>query len=199
MREIWRHPWMVTASNVLLVLALYSLLRVGCYAVNTDLFPNVSSAHLWEMLCGGVRFDLTAVLYLSSLYIIGMLLPLPAKWRENAVYQKVLTWLFLIPNAIGLIVNTIDIVYIRFTDRRTTCTFFQEFANDDNLWRIAAQGVVEYWYVTLMGIGVLVVLFLCTRKEYWSYSFCALERSIRFLVSLSCRSRTTQVKRWCLL
>ena len=156
---------MVAVSNVLLVLALYSLLRVGCYAVNTDLFPNVSSAHLWEMLCGGVRFDLTAVLYLSSLYIIGMLLPLPARWRENAVYQRVLAGLFIIPNAIGLIVNTIDIVYIRFTDRRTTCTFFQEFANDDNLLRIAGHGMAEYWYVTLMGLAALAVLVLCTRKK----------------------------------
>ena len=156
---------MVAVSNVLLVLALYSLLRVGCYAVNTDLFPYVSRAHLWEMLCGGVRFDLTAVLYLSSLYIIGMLLPLPAKWRENAVYQRVLAWMFIIPNAIGLIVNTIDIVYIRFTDRRTTCTFFQEFANDDNLLRIAGQGMAEYWYVTLMGLAALAVLVLCTRKK----------------------------------
>ena len=166
MKGIWRHPWMVAVSNVLLVLALYSLLRAGCYAVNTDLFPNVSRAHLWEMLCGGVRFDLTAVLYLSSLYIIGMLLPLPAKWRENAVYQRVLAGLFIIPNAIGLIVNTIDIVYIRFTDRRTTCTFFQEFANDDNLLRIAGQGMAEYWYVTLMGLAALAVLVLCTRKKF---------------------------------
>lgn len=150
----------------MLVLALYSLLRVGCYAVNTDMFPNVSAAHLWEMLCGGVRFDLTAVLYLSSLYVIGMLLPLPARWRENAIYQRVLAWLLLIPNAIGLVVNTIDIVYIRFTDRRTTCTFFTEFANDDNLWRIAAQGVVEYWYVTLMGLAVLALLYLGTRKTF---------------------------------
>ena len=93
---------MVAVSNVLLVLALYSLLRVDCYAVNTDLFPNVSRAHLWEMLCGGVRFDLTAVLYLSSLYIIGMLLPLPARWRENAVYQRVLAWLFIIPHMASL-------------------------------------------------------------------------------------------------
>lgn len=165
MKRVWRHPWTVAASNVLLVLALYSLLRVGCYAVNTDMFPNVSGAHLWEMLCGGVRFDLTAVLYLSSLYIIGILLPLPATWRNNTIYQQVLVWLFWLPNAIGLLVNTIDIVYIRFTDRRTTCTFFQEFANDNNLWRIAGQGIVEYWPVTLMGVAALAVLFLCARKQ----------------------------------
>ena len=165
MRAIWRHPWVVTACNILLVLALYSLLRVGCYAFNTAMFPDVSGAHLREMLCGGVRFDLTAVLYLSSLYILGILLPLPAPWRNNPTYQRTLAWIFLIPNAIGLLLNTADIVYIRFSDRRTTCTFFQEFANDDNLWRIAVQGLIAYWPVTLMGIAALAVLFVCARRQ----------------------------------
>lgn len=139
-------------------MALYSCMRLFCYAVNGAMFPDVSGAHLWEMVCGGMRFDLTAVLYLSALYIIGMLLPLPIKWRENKVYQQVLAWLFLVPNALGIIVNTIDIVYIRFTDRRTTCTFFSEFANDHNLWRVLGQGLIDYWYVTLFGLVMLAAL-----------------------------------------
>ena len=166
MKDLWKHQWVVAACNIGLVLLLYSLLRIACYAVNGAMFPNISGTHLWEILCGGVRFDLTAVLYLSALYLVGILLPLPAHWRNNAVWQKVLAWLFIVPNAIGLIVNTIDIVYIRFTDRRTTCTFFTEFANDDNLWRIALQGVWQFWYVTLIGLLVIAVLILCTRKTF---------------------------------
>ena len=130
------------------------------------MFPDIDGSHLREILCGGVRFDLTAVLYLSSLYILGILLPLPARWRMNSAYQKVLAWVFLIPNAIGLAVNTADIAYIPFTDRRTTCTFFTEFANDDNLWSIFAQGAVQYWPVTLAGLLVLAILFTCTRKKF---------------------------------
>ena len=95
-----------------------------------------------------------------------MLLPLPVRWRENEVYQRVLAWLFIVPNAIGLIINTIDIVYIRFTDRRTTWTFFREFQNDDNLVSIFLQGLTQYWPVTLMGIVVLTGLLLAVRKEY---------------------------------
>lgn len=166
MKDLWKHPWTVAVCNIGLVLALYTLLRIACYAVNGAMFPNISGAHLWEILYGGVRFDLTAVLYLSALYLVGILLPLPAQWRNNAVWQNVLAWLFIFPNAIGLIVNTIDIVYIRFTDRRTTCTFFTEFANDDNLWRIALQGVWQFWYVTLIGLLVIAVLILCTRKTF---------------------------------
>ena len=166
MKSILRYPWIVAACNLVLVLALYTLLRLVCYAVNGAMFPDIDGNHLREILCGGVRFDLTAVLYLSSLYLLGILLPLPARWRMNGSYQKVLAWLFLIPNAIGLAVNAADIAYIPFTDRRTTCTFFTEFANDDNLWSIFAQGIVQYWPVTLAGLLALAILFVCTRRTF---------------------------------
>ncbi len=166
MKSILRYPWIVAACNLVLVLALYTLLRLVCYAVNGAMFPDIDGSHLREILCGGIRFDLTAVLYLSSLYLFGILLPLPARWRMNGSYQKVLAWLFLIPNAIGLAVNAADIAYIPFTDRRTTCTFFTEFANDDNLWSIFAQGIVQYWPVTLAGLLSLAILFVCTRRTF---------------------------------
>lgn len=166
MKSILRYPWIVAACNLVLVLVLYTLLRLVCYAVNGAMFPDIDGNHLREILCGGVRFDLTAVLYLSSLYLLGILLPLPARWRMNGSYQKVLAWLFLIPNAIGLAVNAADIAYIPFTDRRTTCTFFTEFANDDNLWSIFAQGIVQYWPVTLAGLLALAILFVCTRRTF---------------------------------
>ena len=166
MKNFWRHPLTVAACNILLVMAIYSAMRIFCFAVNGAMFPNVSGAHLLEMMAGGLRFDLTAVLYLSSIYIIGVLLPLPAVWRENKVYQQVLKWLFLVPNALGIIVNAIDIVYIRFTDRRTTCAFFSEFANDNNLWRILGQGILEYWYVTLFGMALLALLLFASRKVF---------------------------------
>ena len=114
-----------------------------------------------------MRFDLTAILYMSSLYIIGALLPLPAKWRENTIYQKVLLWLFWIPNAIGIIFNNADSVYIRFVDRRTTCAFFTEVSNDDNMGTVIANGVMEYWYAVVFLLLLLTAFFWLTRKN-WS-------------------------------
>lgn len=165
-KRIWRHPWTVAACNILLVLALYSSLRLFCFFADRAMFPNVSFGHLLELMGGGIRFDLSAVLYLSSLYLIAILLPLPVQWRENLRYQHVLNWLFLIPNALGLAANTIDIAYIPFTDRRTTCTFFTEYSNDNNFVSIIKEGIIQYWYVALMLILVIVALSIGTRKVY---------------------------------
>ena len=157
---------MVGASNLLLVMVLYTISRLFFFWVNVDLYPNVSASHLLEMLAGGLRFDLTALLYLNSLYLLFVLLPLPSTIRNHHNYISTAKWAFWVPNILGFIVNCMDIVYVRFTDRRTTCTVFTEFQNDGNLVSIIWQSMWQYWYVTLFGIALLTLLILCTRKQW---------------------------------
>lgn len=150
-------------SNLVLVFLLYSLSRWFYYMISRDVYPDVTTAHLWEMLFGGMRFDVTALFYLNSVYMLLMFLPNP--WRENAVYQRVARAFYLVPNIVGLIANTADMVYVRFTSRRTTMTFFSEFENDDNLVRVFLTSMVQYWYVTLFGIAVIALLMVCMRRK----------------------------------
>ena len=131
--------------NILLLMAIYSLSRLFFFLINSDLYPEVGTAHLVEMLLGGMRFDLTAVLYLSSVYLVLALLPLPLKVRNHRVYQTITRLFYLIPNAVGILVNCADMVYVRFTDRRTTCTFFAEFQHDSNLGTILLQSLWQYY------------------------------------------------------
>ena len=161
-----KHPWLICALNLLLVMAIYTLSRVFFYWINIDLYPNVDNAHLIEMVMGGWRFDLTALLYLNSLYILLILLPLPVQIRNNEQYIRVTNYSFYIPNIIGLIANTMDMVYVRFTDRRTTCTLFTEFQNDGNLAQIILQAAGQYWYVTLFGIAIIALLIVVSRKTW---------------------------------
>ena len=161
-----RHPWLIGALNLLIVMAIYTLSRVFFYWINLDLYPNVDNAHLLEMIMGGWRFDLTALLYLNSLYILLILLPLPIQIRNNKHYILVTNYSFYIPNIIGLIANCMDMVYVRFTDRRTTCTLFTEFQNDGNLTEIILQAAGQYWYVTLFGIAIIALLIIASRKTW---------------------------------
>jgi len=166
LKTFWKHPWTVAACNIAWIMLIYTIMRVFCYYMDRAIFPNIDTAHLIEILLGGMRFDLTAILYLSSVYVIGMLLPLPANWRENTIYQKVLLWFYWIPNAAGIIVNMADSVYIQFVDRRATCAFFTEVSNDDNMGIVIANGVLEYWYAVVMLIALLVAFFWLTRRTY---------------------------------
>lgn len=169
--------------NILLLMAIYSLSRLFFFFINSDLYPEVSTAHLVEMLLGGMRFDLTAVLYLSSVYLVLALLPLPLKVRNHRVYQTITRLFYLIPNAVGILVNCADMVYVRFTDRRTTCTFFAEFQHDSNLGTILLQSLWQYWYVTLFALAAIAILIACSTKS------CSLNPQSSILNILSKRGR----------
>ena len=166
MKQLFKHPWIVAACNLLLVMVLYTISRLFFYWVNIDLYPNVSAQHLLEMLTGGMRFDLTAMLYLNSLYILLALLPLPAHIRNHQAYIGASRWVFWLPNILGFIANCMDIVYVRFTDRRTTCNIFTEFQNDGNIVQILGQSMLQYWYVTLFGMAIIALFIACTRRQW---------------------------------
>lgn len=164
MKRIWNHPWTVTVCNWLLMMAIFSLSRIFYYLISLDAYPDMTMSHLGEILFGGIRFDMTALLYLNSVYMLLMLFPLPMNWRQNRIYQQVAKWFYLIPNGLAIFVNCADMVYIQFTGRRTTITFFTEFENDNNLVNIFFTSMVQYWYVTLFGIAMLALMVLLMRK-----------------------------------
>lgn len=147
----------VTCLNLLMVMFLYTLCRAEFYVVNmSDYFPNMGTDRLRTLMLGGLKFDLSAVLYSNLLYIVMMLIPF--RFRYKTAYQTITKWIFIIVNAIAIFMNLSDSVYFKFTNRRTTMSFFTEFQNDDNLFSILGQGMLNYWYVTVTGIVLIVGL-----------------------------------------
>ncbi|MBR1785698.1 MAG: sulfatase-like hydrolase/transferase [Paludibacteraceae bacterium] len=163
MNKIWHHPLVVAMSNLLLIMLFYTLQRLFFYYINTDIFTDISTTHLFEILLGGLRFDLTALLYLNSVYLV--LLLLPFRFRSNSIYQQTAKWLFIVSNSIGIIINCADMVYFRFSDRRTTFRIFTEFQNEGNLLSILFSSIVQYWYVTVFAILIIALLVFLTRQK----------------------------------
>jgi hypothetical protein len=63
-------PAWALLCNFLLAMAMFTLLRVFFFLVNRSYFPDVDTAQLQVMLRGGLQFDLTALLYINSLYLV---------------------------------------------------------------------------------------------------------------------------------
>lgn len=147
--------WLL-AIQFLLLLLLYTLLRLGFFVYNQALFPNVGLTDLLRMLWGGVKFDVVALLYLNVLYILMQGIPFSFKYAR--FYQKVAQWLFIITNSLGVMLNVIDYAYYPFTLKRTTGTVFEQFANEENLGRLAFDFVWGYWGLVLLFIALVFVV-----------------------------------------
>ncbi len=137
------------------LLVLYACLRVGFFLYNQSLFPLVTGQDLWGMLAGGIRFDIVALLYLNSLYIVMVSLPFPFTYNKR--YQRLAKWVFLISNGVGIALNLMDYAYYPFTLKRTTGTVFSQFSNESNLFQLFLDFMLDYWYLVLL-FGLLLWL-----------------------------------------
>ncbi len=144
-----------------MVFLLFSVQRVLFYLFNSSYFPHMPLAHLGELMISGLKFDLTAILYVNSLYILLMLFPIQLKY--NAIYKKIAKTLFLVTNTIALMSNFIDIIYFRYILRRSDFSVFSEFKNESHLWKIGLVSLVQFWYLAVILTGMVVFL-------WWVYS-----------------------------
>jgi phosphoglycerol transferase MdoB-like AlkP superfamily enzyme len=143
-------------KQFLLMMALFSVCRIGFYLFNTDFFPDVTMGRFARIMWGGLRFDLAGLLYINSLFILLSILPF--EFRFNSVYQKVLKYIFFITNGLALAANVADFVYYRFTLRRTTMTVFSQFKNETNGFTLFFQFLIDYWYAVLFWAALMFIV-----------------------------------------
>jgi phosphoglycerol transferase MdoB-like AlkP superfamily enzyme len=148
--------------SLLLVMCLYTVSRVGFYLFNLAFFPNMELSRFLVIMGGGLRFDLAATLYSNSLFILMMIIPFT--FRFKSWYKIVLKWVFIVCNSIAFAANSADIIYYRFTLRRTTLSVFNQFENETNLAKLFFYFLFDYWYATLFFILLLVLLIVGYRK-----------------------------------
>ena len=151
------------ALNMLVAYLVWMLSRVAFFAENWSTFAPYMSWPLFKsMLHGALVFDTSALLYVNSLYLVLMLFPLHLKEREG--FHKVLKWLFVITNGIGVTMNLMDAVYFQYTGRRSTVSVFTEFANEGNIASILLTEFWNHWYLVLAFIALVFILWRCYTK-----------------------------------
>src|SRR5690606_24518625 len=143
--------------RIAILLIIYTLLRLGFYWSNLSLFPAVTLFKLGVIMLGGLKFDLVAILYLNSLFLLLQAIPFP--FRYNEAYQKVCKWIYIVTNGIGIALNLVDFVYYRFTLKRTTGTVFEQFTNEENKLRLTVDFLLDYWFLLFFFVIILFVLF----------------------------------------
>ena len=123
-----------TIINILIAYIVFGICRLVFFISNIEYFPNVEIGNIIPIIKGGLMFDTAGIIYMNILYIVLMLIPLP--WRETKFWQSLSKWIFIITNSLAIILNFIDSVYFRYTNRRTTASVFSEFEKEDNIGKI---------------------------------------------------------------
>lgn len=147
--------------NFLIVMAIYMLSRFVFYWVNLEYFKGISAADFALICFGGLRFDLAGAIYINLLYALMMVIPF--HFRDISIYQKIAKWVFVVTNSIAFTLNSIDMIYFKFTTRRTTSTIFSEFSHENNITKVFGESMLQYWYIVVF---IILTVFLLIKLYY---------------------------------
>ncbi|MDR6784771.1 phosphoglycerol transferase MdoB-like AlkP superfamily enzyme [Pedobacter africanus] len=178
------------AYRFLLLMFLYTLCRLGFYFFNHNLFQHVTLPKYLYMLWGGLKFDVSALIYINLIFILLQIIPFPFRYKEG--YQRCCKWLFIVSNSLGILANFADFAYFKYTLKRTTATVFSQFSNEQNKLKLFMDFLADYWYLFLLYalfIWIFVWLYQLVKvKKPTSYKWPAyvLHTVLLFAIALVC-------------
>lgn len=136
-----------------MVLAVLTVLRWVFFLANRSAFPELLPIDALRVSLQGLRFDAMTIVLANALLIVLHLVPFP--WRDRPGYQRALFALFLMVNALVLLLCCIDLPFYGFNGKRITRDVIGHAGTG---WRELPGFLVRYWWATLTFIAGIAAL-----------------------------------------
>ncbi len=153
-----------------LVVLIYTICRILFIVFNNQLFPVHTFKDFTLILIYGLKFDLSVIFATNSLFIAASLMPSTIFYKKK--YQTFLAISYIPVNIIAIITNLSDIIYVRFTLKRTTWDFINMFSEDKKMLSLIPQFLTDFWYVTIIGVFFIWLIIHLFFKFYKRHKGC---------------------------
>ncbi|MXS70843.1 sulfatase-like hydrolase/transferase [Flavobacteriaceae bacterium W22] len=158
-KEFRKEEILILCYRIFLAFVFYQAARILFWFFNKNLIKVESVSDYLSLAFHGIAFDLTAILYVNSLFIFLSLIPVIINTERG--YQKLLIWLYFITNGIAYAMNFGDFVYYKFSQARLTSAAFQVAKNETNILKVFTVSVAEHpfviiWFVILMFLWIFL-------------------------------------------
>lgn len=150
------YPAKRLALDLLLLLAIYTVCRLGFIIQNHQAFNNLSPSIVFKICFWGIRYDLSAILILNSLYGIILLAPIPI-WRVPELGRS-LNVLFFLTNIPALLIEIGDWGYFPYNLKRSTAAVFDLITRKGDFLFLLPGWLIQYWYLLAGAIIILLSL-----------------------------------------
>lgn len=138
-------PFIPFVKRIGFVLLLYSLCRILFFVFNYSLIGE--SVSFYSFL-GGIRFDLSSVALLFAPFTFLWFAPFFNK--KNKIFLFAMNSFYFAGIFISLFLNLLDIIYFRFTLKRTTADVLTVMSNTNDFVSLVPRFALDYWYVVLL-------------------------------------------------
>lgn len=165
---------------LLLLLAIYSVLRIAFGLMYFDLMPHLE--RIWLKTLGyGAMMDISAIIYINFPLIIFIFFILPfisEKYKSTSTL-----FLFLIINIPFLALNIIDIFYFRYNHRRSTIDIFYTLPK---ALHSLGDLFFQYWWVVIVFLAGCTGLFFLAKRIISALTASFVFRNISYIAICAC-------------
>ncbi|PCH93940.1 MAG: sulfatase [Bacteroidetes bacterium] len=149
------YPIIILLKRLGIIMLLFTFCRILFLAFSIDYF-NADTIGEWLFIfIHGLRFDISALLYLNLPFVFLHILPLKA--RSNRAYQKATFILFTVVTTLLLFANLSDVTYFDFTFKRATSDSLIMFALGGDFIHLLPSLILDFWYLILIWIALIVL------------------------------------------
>ena len=122
------------------------------------------------ILLNGARFDISAILFTNI--VLTPFFLIPRAWYKNVYLFQIFKYTFFVVNGCFIILNSIDIVYYPFVQKRMQSDTFLFITGDkgDELYKLIPTFILEYWWVWGIMFLFLYVGYKMTNPLFLNFS-----------------------------
>lgn len=135
-----------------LIFLIYQICNIFFYLLNSKYFDHITV----QNILGSILFDLSAISYVTFIFLIAH--AIPGNFKYHQTYQTVLKIAFFLINLLFIAANLIDIIYFRFTGRRSTFSMITAKGMEKEALGLFYSFAKEFWYILLLFI-ILSIFF----------------------------------------
>lgn len=151
------HSLKILFIRLLVVLVLLLFLKVCFYLYNSTHFTNIGLTELFLHLFWGLRFDLSIIILVNSLFILLSILPFPFVFNRG--YQKLLLGIFIVTNGLLFLIECSDMIYFQFSQKRLTADVFTLIGNQHDFINLIPVFLFDYWYFIILWAATIFSTF----------------------------------------
>ncbi|MBP6624638.1 MAG: LTA synthase family protein [Chitinophagaceae bacterium] len=148
--------------QLLIVFLFFQVNKMLFVALNASYFSELSLSKTLQLFVFGWRFDWSAICTINLIFIILSLLPF--SFVCHTVYQKGLSFIYILSNSLAFIFDLSDIGYFPFVRKRMTAEVFHLIGNKSDFIDLLPSYLSKFWYVSLAILSIIGFFIYLNKK-----------------------------------
>lgn len=144
--------FIITLKALIALLLIFIVFRFLFFVYYFDHFSLIQGSEVLKSFLIGIRFDLSAIMMLSGVFLV--FLNFPGKFKFSNFYVVFILSLYFVFVVIGILIFAGDIYYYDFVKRRLSYEIFNLFKTIPELIKI----ILNTYLIALVGFVGLVIL-----------------------------------------